>query len=118
MIKGIATALVTLLIVILVLYLTFVCTKYIGRGVGIKTRSRNMKMLDQIPLGRDRSAAIIEAGNRFFLVGITASQVSLISELKEEEVGTLLLEPQEPERLAPDFGDIFEKLKNRKKKDG
>lgn len=118
MFKGIATAVITLIIVILILYLTFICTKYIGRGVGVKTRSRNMKVLDQIVLGRDRSAAIVQAGNRFFLVGITASQVSLISELQEGEITALLQEPQEMERLTPDFGEMFEKLKNRKKKNG
>lgn len=117
MVKGVATAVFTLLIVIVILYLTFVCTKYIGKGVGLKTRSKNMKVLDQIILGRDRSAAIVQIGNRFFLVGITASQISILGELDEEDI-ILLQEPGEQERLSPDFGEIFEKLKNRKKKNG
>lgn len=117
MIQGIATAVITLVIVVLILYLTYICTRYIGRGAGMRTRSRNMKVLDQIALGRDRSAAIMQIGDRFFLVGITASQISLLAELDGEEI-VQLQGPEEAERLAPDFGEIFEKLKNRKKKNG
>lgn len=117
MVKGIITAIGTLIIVVLILYLAYVATKYIGRGVGMKTRSGCMRIRDQIAMGRDRSAVIVQIGTRFFLVGITASQVSLLSELEEEDL-IPFQDSETEERLYPDFKDLMDKIGRGKKKNG
>lgn len=116
MVKGIATAIGTLLIVILILYLAYVFTKYLGRGINIKSRSSCMKVTDQIMLGRERSAAIVQIGTRYFLVGLTASQVTLLSELDKDEIESLQDSDEQPPSQS-DFKDILLKIGNRKKKD-
>ncbi len=117
MAKGIITAVGTLIVVALILYLTYVVTKYIGKGVGIKTRSGCMKVRDQIALGRDRAAAIVQIGTRFFLVGISASQISLLSELEEEDL-VPLENPAESEKTYPDFKDLMDKIGRGIKRNG
>lgn len=117
MAKGIITAIGTLAIVVLILYLAYVVTKYIGRGVGINTRSGCMKVRDQIVLGRDRAAAIVQIGTRFFLVGITGTQISLISELKEEDLIPFPDSEQQP-KPYPDFKELMDKIGRGKKNNG
>lgn len=116
MAKGILTAIGTLIIVVLILYLAYITTKYIGRGMGLKTGSRCMKIRDQIAMGRERSAAIVQIGTRFFLVGITASQVSLLSELDEEDL-ILFQDSETEDKPYPDFRELMDKIGRGKKKD-
>ena len=117
MAKGIFTAIGTLLVVILILYLTYVVTKYIGRGVGMKTRSGCMRVRDQIMLGKDRSAAIVQIGTRFFLIGVAGAQISILSELEEEDL-IPLQDPEVPEKAYPDFKELLDKIGKGKKKNG
>lgn len=118
MAKGIITAIGTLIVVVLILYLAYVATKYIGRGVGVRARSSCMRIRDQIAIGRDRSAVIMQIGTRFFLVGITASQVSILSELDEEDIIPFQDSEIEENQPYPDFRDLLDKIGKGKKKDG
>lgn len=117
MVKGIFTALGTLLIVALILYFAYVVTKYIGNGIGIKTRSGCMQVRDQIPLGKDRSAAIVQIGERFFFIGISGGQISLLSELGEEDLISLR-ESEGQEKQYPDFREMMDKIGKGKRKNG
>lgn len=117
MAKGIITAIGTLIVVVLILYLAYVSTKFIGRGVGIKARSGCMRIRDQIAMGRDRSVAIVQIGTRFFLVGITASQISLLSELEEEDL-IPFQDPEAEEKPYPDFKELMDKIGRGKNKNG
>ncbi len=117
MVKGIFTAIFTLIVVVLILYLTYAVTKYIGRGVGVKARSGCMQVKDQIFLGKDRSAAIVQIGMRYFLLGLTSTQVTILSELKEEDLITLD-EAETQDKAYPDFKDLLDKIGKGKKQDG
>jgi len=117
MIKGIFTAVFTLIVVVLILYLTYVVTKYIGRGVGVKARSGCMQLKDQIFLGKDRSAAIVQIGTRYFLLGLTGTQVTILSELKEEDL-IALDETEVQDKPYPDFKDLMDKIGRGKKQNG
>lgn len=117
MAKGILTAIGTLLIVVLILYLAYVCTKFIGRGMGLKAGSRCMRIRDQIAMGRDRSAVIVQIGTRFFLVGITTSQISLLAELEEEDL-IPFQDPETEEKPYPDFKVLMDKIGRGNKKNG
>lgn len=117
MLKGIFTAIVTLLVVIGILYLAYVVTKYIGNGAILKARSGCMQVRDQIPLGKDRSAAIVQIGERYFFIGISAGQISLLSELDEEDLTSLNISDM-PEKQYPDFRDMMDKIGKGKRKNG
>lgn len=117
MAKGMFTAIGTLIVVILILYLAYAVTKYIGRGVGIRNRSGCMQIRDQITLGRDRSAAIVQIGARFFLIGIAGSEISMLAELEEEDLESL--QPVDrPEKTYPEFKEMLDKIGRGKNKDG
>lgn len=117
MAKGMLTAIGTLVIVILILYLAYVATKYIGKGMGLKTRSGCMQIRDQLVLGKDRSAAIVQIGTRIFLIGIGGEQISFLTELDEEDL-IPLRSLEEKDKPALDFKEMLEKMGRGKKDNG
>ena len=44
-----------------------------------------LEVLAQLPLGREQRLMIARAGERFFLLGVTASEVSMLAEFTQEE---------------------------------
>ena len=76
--------------VILVMGLAYFFTKYVvGRNVPMTFGGigRNMMhVIAQITLGRDRQVVLIQVGERYYLLGSTANEISLLSEISAEEV--------------------------------
>lgn len=115
MARGIFTAFATLVIIILILYFAFVSTRFIGKGVNIRNKSRYMKVVDQMALGQDKQLAIVKTGNVHYLIGITNSAITVLAEVPEDEMIPL---PPESDMMGstPDFKDILTKLGNGKKR--
>lgn len=82
------TAISTLMIVILVLILAYFMTKKIGKGMIQYQSSRNMKVLDRIMLGQDKSLLIIQIGQRYCLIGVAQSGIQLLMQLDGSEITT------------------------------
>ena len=49
----------TFFAVIAIIYLSYLASKYIGKGLGRTGSSRYMRLIDQITLGQDRHIAIM-----------------------------------------------------------
>lgn len=113
--NGILSAVGTLLAVILILYLAFVCTRYIGKTSKIKGSSRYIRLVDQIAVGQDRTIAVIKTGDSYLLLGITPSGITVLKELGEEELQELDDGPMQ-ELQFPDFKSVMEKIGKRKRK--
>lgn len=116
MLEGIVTAIGTLCLVVLILYLSYVAAKFIGKSSIRGGRSRYMRMIDQMPVGQGRAVSVVQAGDRYFLIGISEKQISMLAELEEE--GLVPLEMEEPVSQAgiPDFKEIMRRLEEARKK--
>lgn len=94
-----------ILVVAVVLYLSYICSKKLGGGtlpgVGV---SKNIKVVDKAFLGRDKSVAIIRVGRKDYLLGIAPEGIRLLKELEE---GQVILEENEGQKKPPRFSDIF-----------
>jgi len=78
----------------------------------MKRAGNCMQMLDRLPLGQDKAAAIVRAGSHYYLIGIASSQITLLAELSEEDIqkdGSI------PSPLSG-TGDGYETFKNILKK--
>nr|WP_154525388.1 flagellar biosynthetic protein FliO [Clostridium sp. WB02_MRS01] len=75
-----------LLLTVVILYLSYVFTRSLGKGVGLRRGGTCMQMLDRLPLGQDKAVAIVRVGNHYYLIGIASSQITLLSELSEEDI--------------------------------
>ncbi len=120
MLKGIFTAFGTLLVVILILYLTYVCTKYLGRnmrsrGMGLAGGGRYIRVMDQMMLGQESSVALVKVSGQVLLLGVSSGKVSVLREFREEELAPLPV-PEAGVMGTPDFKEILERLKDRKNK--
>lgn len=117
MLEGLITALGTLLVIIVILYLAYIVTKYVGKGSGFRRyagNSRHITMIDQIVLGQGMSVAIIKVADQIFMLGVTTNQITLLAEFMD---GDWLYQPSmdaEP-MLGLDFKDVISKIKDRKR---
>ncbi len=102
--------LITFVAAALIIYLSYLFSKYVGKGVNKNSSSRYMRLLDQIAVGQDRHIAVIQVGGKYLLVGITAGQVNVLAELQDDELFPLSPESGESGTKAPDFKAIMGKL--------
>ena len=67
---GVFTGFVTFLMAAVIIYLSYLCSKYMGKGMVRTSRSRYMRMLDQMIVGQNRTLAVVQAGDRYLLLGV------------------------------------------------
>lgn len=109
---------VTFAVAALIIYLSYICSKYIGKNMNKSSSSRYMRLIDQITLGQDRHIAVVQVSGRYMLVGITAGQINVLTELQDDELFPLSPEPVDSEMKVPDFKAMMEKLGNLTNKKG
>lgn len=85
----------TFIVVVLILILAFVMTKRIGKTAIRYQNSSNMKVLERVLLGQDKSLLIVQVGNKYCLIGVAQSGIQLLLELTEEDIPDLILQAQE-----------------------
>ena len=76
--------------VVLILALAYGFTRYVvgsGRLGDFRTGQRNecLRVLAQTPVGKDQRLAVIQAGERYLVVGMTPQNITLLTELTDEE---------------------------------
>lgn len=108
----------TFFAVIAIIYLSYLASKYIGKGLGRTGSSRYMRLIDQITLGQDRHVAIMQVGGKYLLVGVTSGQISLLSEVSDEDLFPLEPDNAEGEGKIPDFKTMIDKLGDITKRGG
>ena len=115
MLGGILTAVGTLCIVVLIIYLSYVAARLVAKGSVRAGRSQYMRMVDQLPVGQDRSVSVIQVGDRYFLLGIAEKQIYMLAELEEEGLIPLEIEDAAIPTAMPDFKELMHKLGEAKK---
>lgn len=93
---------------VLVLYLSYITTKYIGGKYAGKTRNKNMKVIETLPLGMDRSLYLILVGKKYFLFLASKKSLELVSEIPMDELPEGSSAEENPSEHASDFKKIFE----------
>ena len=107
-----------LICVVVIIVLASLFTRYIaGRGLGamgLSGGSEQFKVLCRLSLGREQSAALVQAGERYLLLGVTPSQVSLLAELTAEEARALYA-PKPNQPAPPSFSEALRTVLKQKK---
>lgn len=94
-----------IVIVAVILYMSYVCSKKLGGGTLAKTgAAKNIRVIDKAFLGRDKSVVIIRIGKKDYLLGVAPEGVRLLKELEE---GQVVMEENEEQKKLPSFSDIF-----------
>lgn len=113
-----------LIAIVVVIGLAYWFTRYIvgkGRIPALSMMSRRdekLSVLAQTQIGKDQRLAVVQAGERYLLVGVTAQNISLLSELTAEEAAYWLPKNEnEGDGQTPTFKQAFtDALRNRKQR--
>ena len=66
---GYFAAIGTFLLAAFIIYLSYICSKYLGRGLAKNGSSRYMRLVDQMVVGQNRTLVIVQAGSQYLLLG-------------------------------------------------
>ena len=106
-----------LICVLVIVVLAYLFTKYVaGRSgmMGASGCSERFKVLSRLSLGREQSAVLVKAGEKYLLLGVTASQITVLKELTPEEAEAVYaLPPDQP--APPSFGEALRTVLKQKK---
>lgn len=108
-IEQIGSVLVTIILFALVLFASYYCSKKVAKISMKDNHSKYMKLEDRLMVGQDKSLAVVTLGSKHFLISICANEISLLTELKEDDMTEL----QSPEYTFPAgiaFKDILKSL--------
>lgn len=118
MLQSVITAIGTLLIIVAILFLTYICTRYIGNRMSLggyaKQSARYISIIDRVMVGQESSIALVKVSGRIFLLGITGDNVNFLTELMEDELMEIPA-PVNGNYTGTAFKDVIERLKDRKK---
>jgi flagellar protein FliO/FliZ len=117
-ILGVFRIILTLAVVAVAIYGLVFFIKRASRGG--KARDPFLKILATIPLGANRSAHIISAGSKAWLVGVAEHGINLISEIEDKDLlNTMLMEDSRksstpdgtnPTGRLPDFRSLLRRF--------
>ncbi len=91
--------------IILVLFLTYYCTKWLSTKTSMVLKSKYMSITDKMMLGQNKFLAIAEINNKYYLLGITENSINILKEL--DDFHPL---PQEKPENNIEFSKILDKL--------
>ena len=96
----IAYVLSLLAVFAIVFLMAYIAAKFLGGRFNARISEHGGRVLENLPLGPNRSVCIVEMADRVFLLGVTDQSITLLSEI---------LDPNEIERLrsASNNSDMF-----------
>ena len=106
-----------LVCVLVIVVLAYLFTKHVaGRGgmLGLSGGNERFKVLARLPLGRDQSVALVQAGERYLLLGVAPSGLSLVAELTKEEAEAMCAPPAD-QPAPPSFSEALRTVLKQKK---
>lgn len=90
-----------------ILLLSYIFSKYIGHKVMGYSNSANIKIIDRIAIGQDKSLAIVEVGKKYYLIGISSSNINMLNELSLDDLDNIQGFNKKGEEDFPQFKSVF-----------
>ena len=105
----IAYVLSLLAVYAIVFLMAYIAAKFLGGRFNARISGHGGRVLENLPLGPNRSVCIVEMADRVFLLGVTDQSITLLSEILDvEEIERLRSKPKD---FASDmFSDEFDSL--------
>ena len=103
-----------LIAVVLVMALAYLTTRYVaGMQIPAAARGKNGKLLsvvEQTYMGRDRQIILVQACDRYFLLGNTPNGITTLAELSAEEVEAWREKEKGEEDRPPSFKQSLQEI--------
>lgn len=87
--EDIAGLLWTILLIVVVLALAYVFTRFVaGRaagGTGLRYRGRRLTVLEQVTVGKDQKLLLVQMGEKYYFLGAAPGGISCLEQVSPEE---------------------------------
>ena len=83
---GIMPIILALVAVGIVLYLSYLFSRYLAVGAARINKSKNIKIIDRVVLGQERMLLITKIGEKYYLIGSSAQSIQILTELDRKDV--------------------------------
>jgi len=100
-----------------VIFLAWLTTRLVGARMTGPSKGRPMRILQHVPVGKDRSILLLEVGGRIYMIGATAQQVTLLDAIDDPDAVGRILQGLSPEgegalgKLLPQsFSDVLNQV--------
>ena len=100
MFDGVIPLIIALAAVGVVLYLSYLFSRYLAIGAAKVNESKYIKIIDRIVLGQDRIILIAEIGGKYYLIGSSAQSIQILTELDEKSIEEILLLDKNREKVV------------------
>ena len=100
---------VTLLIFVFVLAITYFTTKWVGGYQKIRMKSKNLQVVETIPIGNNKMISLVKAGTVYLIVSVGKEEMHSLGTLTEEQLTDLsfLYEEKSSVQGTESFQDIL-----------
>ncbi len=107
-----------LIIFIVVLFITFYTTKWIGNYQKTNLVNKNLQIVESIRVGNNKFIAIVKAGEVYLVVAVGKDEVTLLTQLTEEQLSEIpdfsAMQnkfPMDGKAAQENFYEILERMK-------
>ena len=102
-------------IFVFVLVITYVCTHWIAGYQKQQMKHGNLRIIETISVGNNKTICLMKAGTRYLVVGIGKDEIHQIATLTEEQLTDFhfLQEIEKQNKVNESFQNIFEKMKEK-----
>lgn len=98
--SGGAGLLTFLLASIAVIGVTYLATRFLGKWQVTQTRGRRMRILEGVPIGKDRHLLLVTVGQEVLVLGSSTNGVTLVHRIEDPQAAADLMAQQPPEEGA------------------
>lgn len=98
-----------LIIFVIVLFLTYATTRFIGNYQKAGTENSNFKVIDTYRVSNNKYIQIIQVGKKYLVISVCKDSITMLAEVLEEEIKI-----PEYGNSQESFSKILEKIKSRK----
>lgn len=102
-----------LILFVLVLFITYLVTKWIARYQKGKAITGNLEIIETCRLASNKYVQIVRAGSKYLVIAIGKDEVHMLSEVSEDQ---LCLQNTQQEQTL-DFKGVLEQMKRLKEKE-
>jgi len=100
------------LVIGLILAIGWVARVFLGRRLALGSAGL-MQIVASVPLGDRRYISVVRVGGRYFLVGVTAQQITLLSDVESEQVAKYVDSGSDSKTEEGRFASFLKRLTGR-----
>lgn len=101
------------IVMVAIIVAAYLATKYLA-GKGRNVKSRQMRILDRMMLGKDKHIVLLEVGDKNLLIGVTNQTINVLGDIDGETLKQKQSESSETEQkgFASKLRDFAVRMKN------